>query len=61
MDVQEKTIADSVAISLDIMCLSCSAPIVMNFDTMVGSVNRLDEGHLDLCHQNTIDTALTST
>ena len=36
VDVQETTTADLLAISRDIMCLSCSAPIVMNFDTMVG-------------------------
>ena len=36
MDVEEKTTTDLVAVSRDIMCLSCSAPIVMGFDAMVG-------------------------
>lgn len=38
MDVQK---TDLVGISRDIMCLSCSAPIVMNFDVMVGLMDRL--------------------
>jgi hypothetical protein len=33
--VQEKTAADLEAISRHILCLSCSAPIVMKSDTMV--------------------------
>lgn len=38
MDVQEEITAGSVAISRHILCLSCSAPIVMGFDAMVSQV-----------------------
>jgi len=59
MDVQEKTMADLVAISQDIMCFSCSAPIVMDFGTMVSLVIKHEENRLDSCCANPTDTALT--
>ncbi|KAF9653537.1 hypothetical protein BDM02DRAFT_1562337 [Thelephora ganbajun] len=43
MDVQEKTVAESVNISRDIMCLSCSAPIVMGFDAIIQHSHRHDD------------------
>lgn len=40
MDVQETTVAEFI--SRDIMCLSCSGPVVMGFGAMVGLVIKLD-------------------
>lgn len=61
VDVQEKTTAGSPAVSRDIMCLSCSAPIVMGFGAMVGLAEQLDEDRLNSFRAKSTDTTLTST
>jgi len=45
IDVRQNTTADLAAISRDIMCLSCSGPIVMGFDIMVQHSHRHDDMH----------------
>ena len=52
VDVQEKTTADLVDISRHVMCLSCSAPIVMDLNAMVSPPIKLDECRLDLDRVN---------
>jgi len=59
VDVEEKTTADLVAVSRDIMCLSCSAPIVVGFDAMVGLVIIYEEKPLYLRSVDSADTAFT--
>ena len=61
VDMEEKTPENSVAVSRNIMCLSCSAPIVMAFDAMVSLVIMHKEIHIVLCHVNPADTAYAQT
>ena len=57
--MEEETTADLVAVSRDIMCLSCSAPIVMGFEAMVSPVIVYKDGRLDLRRVYSTDTAFT--
>lgn len=57
VDVEEKATANLVAASRDIMCLSCSAPIVTGFDAMVSPVIVYEEDRLDSHRADSTDTA----
>ena len=59
VDVEEQTAADLVATPRRIMCLSCLAPIVMEFDPMVSPMIGSEERRLDSCCPAPTDTTLT--
>lgn len=59
MDVQEITTAGLVTTSQDIMCFSCSAPIVMDFGTMVSLMVKREENRMDSRCANPTDTTFT--
>lgn len=58
MDIEEQTAADLVGTPRRVMCLSCLAPIVMEFDPMVSPVIRYKERRPGSRPTTPADTAL---